>query len=85
MIAMNLIAGPSGASLPCTLRNIHWMIVEIVAATGPKRKNAIRIGISEKSICRYGINGNGTEAFANVSRAARAAKTAAPAKVTVAR
>lgn len=81
--ATNLISGPSGASLPCTLRNNHWITADTVADTGPKRKSAIRIGISAKSIRKYGISGNGISAFASVRRAARAAKTPAPAKVTV--
>lgn len=55
----------------------------MVAETGPKRKKAIKIGISEKSICRYGINGKGIEALARVRMAARAAKTLPPAKDTV--
>jgi len=41
------------------------------------------MGSSAKSIWRYGTNGNGTAARASVNIAASAAKTAAPAKVTV--
>jgi hypothetical protein len=59
------------------------MIAAMMAEVGPKRKKAIRIGISEKSIWRYGMSGKGISAFANVIRAANVAKTAAPARETV--
>lgn len=55
----------------------------MAAAGGPKRKNVISIGTSAKSILRYGIKGKGISAFARVRRAASAAKTPAPASVTV--
>lgn len=61
------------------------MTEDITAARGPNRKNAIKIGISAKSIWRYGIKGNGIAAFARVRSAASVANTPAPASVTVAR
>jgi len=81
--ATSFIAGPNGASEPVSLRNNQCTSSVIIPATGPKRKNETIIGSSAKSIWRYGINGNGTEALASVSMAASAAKTAAPARVIV--
>ena len=79
-----MIPGPKGASEPVQLRNNQCTTSVTTPATGPKRKNEIIIGISAKSICKYGISGKGTEARARVNIAARAAKTAAPESVTVA-
>ena len=81
--AASFIAGPRGASEPVSLRNNQCTSSVIMAANGPKRKKEIIMGSSAKSIWRYGISGNGTDALASVRIAASAAKTAAPARVMV--